>query len=371
VSNDKTTQAIQKCVANSIEESLAGNRRFAAVLGENPSLYSKSPALWNAAFAILGVQANYVALDVTKSRLGELLSILRDSERLLGFNVTVPHKVEIMRYLDDLDAGATRIQAVNTVVRTRDGRLVGYNTDGAGFIDSILKPQYGSVQSFVEQLDDIDVLLIGAGGSARAIALHLADRLTHGRVVICNRTVERAAALAEEVRRAGKEAQAIAEEELPGWAVRVKLVINSTIKGQGGARELPDGQVVNFQPYSALAPAHPIALPRTQYATAAASDAPSDLFRSDVARNNELSLTLARAIPETTAFYDLIYFPEETVFLRHARITGHKTMNGKAMIVCQAARALLDHICHEELVARGLSLPEVYDRILAAMYRAW
>ena len=371
MSDDKTIEAIQSCIANPIEQSLTGNRRFAAVLGENPSLYSKSPALWNAAFTALDLPANYLAFDVTRSRLGQLLSILRDSERLLGFNVTVPHKVEIMSYLDDLDTGAARIQAVNTVVRTPAGRLIGYNTDGAGFIDSILKPQPGSAQGFMASLDEMDVLLIGAGGSARAVGFHLADRLTRGRILICNRSLERAVALAQEVRRTGKNTQAIGEDALSGWAVRSGLVINSTIKGQGGARELPDGRVTNFEPYSALAPAHPVAVPRAQYTALTASHRGADKSRADVVRNNELSLAVARSIPKTTAFYDLIYFPEETVFLRHARMTGHKTMNGKAMIVCQAARALFDHICRQELAARGLNSPDVYDRILAAMHRAW
>jgi shikimate dehydrogenase len=370
VSDDKIIEAIQSCVANSIDQSLIGNRRFAAVIGENPSLYSKSPALWNAAFAALDLPANYVAFDVAGSRLGQLLSIFRDSERLLGFNVTVPHKLEIMRHLDDVDAAAARIQAVNTVVRTPAGRLVGYNTDGVGFIDSILKPQPGFAQGFIDSLAEMEVLLIGGGGSARAVAFHVADRLTRGCILICNRTLERGALLAEELRRIGKNAQAITEEELSDWAVRAGLVINSTIKGQGGARELQDGQVTNFEPYSALAPAHPVAVPRAQYA-ALTANARADISRADVMRNNELSLALARSIPKTTAFYDLVYFPEETVFLRHARMTGHKTMNGKAMIVCQAARALFDHICRQELDARGLNLPDVHERIVAAMHRAW
>jgi shikimate dehydrogenase len=369
VSPDKNIHAIQDCIANSIEHARFANSRFAAVIGENPSFYSKSPALWNAAFTVLGLSAIYVPLDVAKSRLGQLISILRDSERLLGFNVTVPYKVEIMQYLDSLDSIAARIQAVNTVVRTPAGRLIGYNTDGSGFIDSVLKPQSGSRQSFIQSLDEINVLLIGAGGSARAIAFHLSDRLVRGRLLICNRTVGRAAALAEEIRHTGRNAQAIAEEELADWAVRAGLLINSTIKGQGGARELADGQVASFESYSALAPAHPVAMP--QQATPGAGKNPTDRSQADILRNNEVSLALARSIPKDTVFYDLIYFPEETVFLRHARITGHKTMNGKAMIVCQAARALFDHLCHQELAARGLNSREVYDGIIEAMHRAW
>jgi shikimate dehydrogenase len=371
VIGDRDIRAIQYCIGNSIADNLTGNRRFAGVIGENPSLYSKSPALWNAAFAMLSLDAKYLPFDVARSRLGELISILRDSERLLGFNVTVPHKVEIMDYLDGLDSGAARIQAVNTVVRTSAGRLVGYNTDGPGFMDSILKPQPGQSQSFIPSLQDLEVLLIGAGGSARAVAFHIADRLTRGRILICNRALDRAASLAEEIRLTGKNARAITEQELSHWAVRAALVINSSTKGQGGARELSDGNVTSFEPYSALAAAHPVAVARSDFTKLSAECSPANPSYADVMRNNENSLILARCIPKSVAFYDLIYFPEETVFLRHARITGHRTMNGKGMIICQAARALFDHLCQQELHARGLDTAETYNRIVETMYRSW
>ena len=370
MTDDRDRRAIQDCISNAIGDRLSSNRRFAGVIGENPSLYSKSPALWNAAFAILGVDANYLPFDVPGSRLAKLVALLRDSDRLLGFNVTVPHKVAIMEYLDGLDPGAMRIQAVNTVVRTSGGRLIGYNTDGAGFIDSILKPQPGQSQSFIRSLDELEVLLIGAGGSARAVAFHIADRLTSGRILICNRTLDRAASLAEEIRLMGKQAHAVEEQELSHWAMRAGLVINSTTKGQGGVRELSGGNVVSFEPYSALAPAHPLAVPRSEYAKFSA-DASRTHPNADVLRNNENSLALARSVPDSVAFYDLIYFPEETVFLRHARTTGHKTMNGRAMIICQAARALFDHLCAEDLHARGLDTAEIYNGIVETMYRAW
>ncbi|MGE5301941.1 MAG: shikimate dehydrogenase family protein [Alphaproteobacteria bacterium] len=365
---DSDIRAIQDCIGNSITDTLTGNRRFAGVIGENPSLYSRSPALWNAAFAMLGLDATYLPFDVARNRLGQLISILRDSERLIGFNVTVPHKVAIMDYLDGLDSGAARIQAVNTVVRTSAARLVGYNTDGLGFIESILKPQPGQSQSFIPSLDELEVLLIGAGGSARAVAFHIADRLTRGRILICNRTLDRAVSLAKEI---GKNAQAIAEQELSYWAVRAALVINSSTKGQGGARELSNGNVTSFEPYSALAAAHPVAVPRSDFTKHSAEESLANPSYADALHNNENSLTLARRIPKSVAFYDLIYFPEETVFLRHARITGHRTMNGKGMIICQAARALFDHLCQQELRARGLHTVAIYNRIVETMYGAW
>jgi shikimate dehydrogenase len=364
-------QAIQKCIGNPLDNVRIGNHRIAGVIGENPSVYSKSPALWNAAFATLGLEAIYVPLDISASRLPELISALRDSERVLGFNVTVPHKVRVTEYLDELDPGAVRVQAVNTVTRTADGRLIGHNTDGTGFIESILKPQPGQSKSFIESLARLNVLLIGAGGSARAIAFHVADQLTGGRLLICNRTWIHAAALADEIRHTGNQAQAITEEELPHWVVQAGLIINSTVKGQRGTRALADGNVMSLDAYSALAAAYPVAVPRSEHGKTDSQDDRVKASQADIARNNQTSLALADSIPKDVAFYDLIYFPEETVFLRHARMTGHKTMNGKPMVICQAARGLFDHICKAELRARALNTRETYDRITETMYRAW
>jgi len=68
---------------------------------------------------------------------------LKNSDRVMGANVTVPYKIQILDFLDGLDEKSAQIKAVNTVVRTEDGRLLGYNTDGSGFLESILNPRYG------------------------------------------------------------------------------------------------------------------------------------------------------------------------------------------------------------------------------------
>jgi len=231
MSTAKDLAAIQACLTNRLDAQIIGDKRIAGVIGEAPSRYSKSPALWNAAFADLAIHARYVPLDVDAAKLKDLAAAFRNCERLLGVNVTVPHKLAIMDSLDELDPGAARIRAVNTVVRTHDGRLVGYNTDGAGFGASILKPQPGRTESFVASLSGTDVLLLGAGGSARAVAFSVSELLGGGRLIICNRTVEHALALAKEIRSAGGHAEAIGENDLLKWALKVILIINSTIKG--------------------------------------------------------------------------------------------------------------------------------------------
>ena len=171
---------IQNCISNRLDYLAIGDRRIAGVIGDAPSHYSKSPALWNAAFAHLAMKAIYLPFDVDAVHLRDFVDALRDSDRFIGLNVTVPHKVRIMDFLDELDAGAGRVQAVNTVVRTSAGRLIGHNTDGEGFVQSILTLQPGRQEAFIKSLEGTEILLLGAGGSARAVAFHLSDHMESG-----------------------------------------------------------------------------------------------------------------------------------------------------------------------------------------------
>jgi shikimate dehydrogenase len=357
---------VQKHITNTLDPSVIAEKKIAGVVGEAPSEYSKSPALWNAAFDLVTMDAIYLPLDVDESCLGELMSALRDSEQVMGINVTVPYKVKILEYLDELDPSANRIRAVNTVVRTPAGRLIGYNTDGEGFVDSILSPQPGQQESFTKSLKGMDVLLLGAGGSARAVAFHVADLLGHGRLIICNRTIEHAQSLAKDIRKTQHQPKAVAEDELPRWAPKVGLIINSTTKGQSSLRKLPDGQIINLEPYSALAPAHPPAFREPEF-----KQRWWEAARPDIEANNDASMRLAASIPESVGFYDLIYHPEETVFLRHGKETGHRTLNGKRMIISQAVIAFCEHICKTELQSRGIDKPETFRRVSEIMNSAW
>ena len=364
----KNFAAIQKCIVNRLEDSALDEKSIAGVIGDAPSHYSRSPRLWNAAFDDLGIHAVYLPFDVDDAHVGNLLAALKDTERFIGVNVTVPYKVRVMDYLDELDPGAQRIQAVNTIVRSRSGRLIGYNTDGEGFIESILTRQPGRAESFLSSLKEMTVLLLGAGGSARAVAFQVSDLLEGGQLVICNRTLQHAMSLAADLQKTRCHPLGISEKELAAWAPKAGCIINCTTKGQSGVRKLPNGMAVTLEPYSALAPAHPPALAESISqeqntrlpATAAA----------DIDANNSVSMALARSVPPETRFYDLIYHPEETIFLRQGRITGHPTMNGKGMIVNQATIAF-KLICNAELQARNIDNAQTHKQILEIMYRAW
>ncbi len=359
---------IQSCIRNPLDRRAIGTKHLVAVIGDSPSRYSKSPALWNAAFRALKIKAVYVALDVDDDRLPDLIAAVRESRRVLGFQVTVPHKVAVMKQLDTIDEKAAKIGAVNTIMRAADGRLSGANTDGEGFIQSLLASQPGGARPLIETLSGINTLVLGAGGSARAVGFALAERLEQGRLLFSNRTYASAVSVATDIGESHANVEAISEEEIPDRAPGVALLVNCTTKGQGGIRKGPAGMTM-LEPYSALAPANPAGLAR--------DDGP-EFYRAcisaslaDIEANNRASWELALSVPLTTSFYDLIYHPEETVFLRHGRLTGHRTLNGRGMIVAQAVEALCNHICRDTLRHAGLHNPETRGRVAEAMEQAW
>jgi shikimate dehydrogenase len=366
-----TIATVQKYITNRLDDSVTGEKLVAGIIGDGPSQYSKSPALWNAGFRHLNIEAIYLPFDVNQSHLGDLLGVLKVNDRFLGINVTVPHKVHVVGFLDDLDPGAKRIGAVNTIVRTAERRLVGYNTDGEGFIDSILLRQPDRDASFLPTLKGMNVLLLGAGGSARAVAFHVADQLGKGRLLISNRTSEPAVSLAVDINKNGGNAEAVPETEIFRCAPTVGLIINSTTKGQGGLRKLANDQTTTLEPYSALAPANPVPLAPERGNSLGVNLAGKDTAGADIDANHRASSKLAESIPSQVRFYDLIYHPEETVFLRHGRLTGHPTMNGKAMIINQAVIAFCRRICTHELQTRRIDTPQTYNEILNIMYGAW
>lgn len=151
--------------------------KVAAVLGW-PVTHSRSPALHNAAYRALGIDAVYVPLAVAPGTLGAALGGVR-ALGFLGVNVTVPHKEEARRLCDEVDALATEVGAVNTVV-VRDGRLLGANTDVAGFARALAEAGGASGP----------VVILGAGGSARAVAA--AVRAEGGEPRVVARRPERA-----------------------------------------------------------------------------------------------------------------------------------------------------------------------------------
>lgn len=137
----------------------------------DPIEHSKSPAMHNAWFEDMSIDATYIPLHVTPDQLESAVAGLK-TLGASGWNVTIPHKTAIIPYLDELDELAQKMGAVNTVVRTTEGKLKGYNTDGIGFVRS-LEEAVGVSHK------DKPVLLVGAGEScSRHCLCYAATRLS-------------------------------------------------------------------------------------------------------------------------------------------------------------------------------------------------
>ena len=246
-----------------------------------PLSHSISPVFQQAALDHYSLPISYEAWPTPPDELRQAVRRLRQAE-YLGANVTIPHKERVVVALDRTDPLAGRVGAVNTIAK-EGSRLVGYNTDVDGFLTSLkqdggLDPRGSSV------------LLLGAGGAARAAAFGLADEQV-GSLTIANRTQERARALADEVREyIGTTAAASIEEAalaklLPG----VDLIVNATSIGMGRG--------------------------------ASAGRSP---LRADL-------------IPSDALVFDMVYSPTETPLLLEARRAGARAVGGLSMLVRQGA----------------------------------
>jgi len=161
-------------------------KKLFGVLG-NPIGHTMSPAMHNDLFSLYNMDAIYLPFQVKDEDLHDAVNGLR-ALGAVGFNVTIPHKSKIIPFLDEVDDLAASIGAVNTVVN-QNGKLIGYNTDGLGFLKGL--------NGIVSEVKGKRILVIGAGGAARAIYFTLAKE-NPIQIDIANRTVEKAVGLIAE-----------------------------------------------------------------------------------------------------------------------------------------------------------------------------
>ena len=200
---------------------ITGHTSVYAVVGR-PIAHSGSPALHNGWFADLDIDATYVALDVAPEDGERLMDALRVL-RLSGVNLTVPHKRAVVAHLDVISDDVKILGAANTAVRRGD-KWYGYNTDVQGFTD-------GFISSQGETLAGRDVVLLGAGGAAVAVAKGLCDAgVKH--IAVCNRTEARAADVAQRLDRTQTTFSAHSLRELADVATGRTLVVNA-LAGKG------------------------------------------------------------------------------------------------------------------------------------------
>ena len=244
--------------------------RTFAVIGD-PINHSLSPPMHNAAFHQTGMDCTYIAYRVPRGELAVGLDSLR-AAGIEGFNVTIPHKVDIMTYLDSVSEECSLVGAAN-LVRDRDGRRRGFNTDMDGFLRPLLSRDIG--------LSGCRVLLLGAGGAARAAVFGLASKgISH--IHVCNRDVQKARKLAAQCSEMGISS---GSGPLPSYVEGgFDLVVNATSVGMNGG------------------------------------PSPADMSR----------------IPPDTVAYDMVYKPMRTSFLVQAAGAGASIIPGWEMLLEQA-----------------------------------
>lgn len=358
-------------VTNAFDPRIESARWLAGIIGENPSKYARSPGIWNPVLQTLGVDAVYLPFDVPAQRLGGFIEAVRYDERIKGFSVTMPYKVSIIPFLDELDPKARAIGAVNVVVRRNDGRLVGANTDGSGGLASLTTPLTGEQEPLMPELSDKDVLLLGSGGAAKALGWYLAEAIGGGRLYVATRDRKTGGAFCTALSAANPKTSWVEESVLHAIAPSVHLIVNATTKGQSGLRTLPGGNVTLLESYSSLAPAHPVSYPAP---ISAEPDFVSRWYRDslpDLVVNLERSAKLLAAVPSSVRILDIVYSPCETTLLRHARWSGHRAANGKGMNVCQAADAMFHWVFKSHFESMGQHTPAQYRAIVDQMARVW
>jgi shikimate dehydrogenase len=199
-----------------------------------PVAHSLSPAMHNAAFAKLGLPHRYEAKETADDQLAATLDRMRRDDGVLGANVTIPHKESVLRLVDEVDDEARRIGAVNTIV-SRGSRLVGHNTDKYGFEKALeMQPRRAPWHDGFPFTQD-HVLIIGAGGAARACALALLER--GNGVDIANRDPGRAEALVRSIEVDGRRPEVA---HWPRGRMLVDAVVNATPLGLNGEDALED-----------------------------------------------------------------------------------------------------------------------------------
>lgn len=223
---------------------LGATTRTAAVIG-HPVAHSLSPAIHNAAFAACGIDWAYLAFDVAPGGGAAAVEAMR-TLHLGGLSVTMPHKADVAQAVDRCTPAARRLGAVNCVA-WEQGELVGHNTDGDGFLDSLMP-------ALSRPLPELRCFVLGAGGAARSVIVALAAAGA-AEVAVCNRTSRRAEAAAA---LAGSAGSVAASSQVGGYDV----VVNATSLGMAGTNgaglvpvdpsRLHDGQLVVDLVYNPL-----------------------------------------------------------------------------------------------------------------------
>ena len=246
-----------------------------AVIGD-PIDHSLSPTIHNAAYRELEMDCTYIAYKVTQGELATGIESLKKI-KISGFNVTIPHKIEMMNYVDNLDDNCKKIGAVNTVLND-DGVLRGFNTDMDGFLEPMKRKEI--------QIKNSRILILGAGGAARAIIAGF-QKENAKEITIVNRTKSKGDELAEFSRRLGLSSISKSIEDMNSFDSEFDIIVNA----------------------------------------------------SSLGLRNEKNIIPSRLFDEHSTDYDIVYKPIKTDLINIAKEKKSKVIFGYEMLLGQAIRS--------------------------------
>lgn len=256
---------------------IKGSTNIVGLIG-HPVEHSFSPPMHNAAFKLLDMNYAYVAFDVNPNNLNEAIAGAQ-ALNVKGFNVTIPHKVEVMQYLDELDEVAELIGAVNTIDFKN---LKGYNTDGIGAVKAIEE---------VTSIKNKNVVVAGAGGASRAISFYIAKYGAES-LTILNRNEDKAQNLADDISDSAliDEVKSGSISAIDGYVRNADILIDTTPVGM-----------------------HP--------------------------HSNDDPIVDAGVMDEDLVVFDAVYNPNETALLKEAIKANAKPVYGIKMLLYQGAES--------------------------------
>src|SRR5918911_1106816 len=246
------------------------------IIGD-PVQHSLSPAMQNAAFNSIHLNCTYIAFRVSKEELEESVRSLR-SINIAGFNVTMPHKIDIIKYIDEFDLTAQKAHAVNTVHNVQ-GTFKAYNTDVYGFIEPLRRRKIS--------FNGMTILLLGSGGAARAVIAALSEENNISNITIASRNQKTSIALANIGADLGLQCDNVGIDNVQKVAAKSHLIVNT----------IPTGA------------------------------------------NNETSIIDHEHISKNSIVYDVVYKPVTTRLLEEAKRAQAKIVYGYEMLIEQGAKA--------------------------------
>jgi len=249
------------------------NTMLFGLMGENTQ-HSLSPLIHNTAFRALGINAHYICFEINNRHLAQAINAIRTLD-IKGINVTIPHKIQIIKHLDVIDENAEKIGAVNTIIN-KNNLLVGFNTDETGAVKAI---------ETEISITGKTVTVIGCGGAGRAIVFGISKKAK--KINLLNRTLESAKKFADEINSKKIKVIEFNNKNLKTALDESEILINATSVGMNSDKSPVPKQMLN-----------------------------SELFVSDI-----------------------VYTPLETRLIRNAKEMKCRTLTGENMLVMQAAES--------------------------------